>query len=269
MEKAPRVLPVNFTQVTIARLRSTNASFVQHILRSERLAVLGTMLSSIVHDLKNPLAAITSSVSYLEQKAPDDFTKSAAHIIKSSADRVVLLTEELLDFARGTARLSPTWTTSNRLLDLLETEILDQVRRTTISVEVENRTKDSFWIDEMRVTRCLANVVKNAWEAMRDRGKLRLEFEGRDSGLFISVTDSGPGIPEEFRGQVFEPFMTYQKRTGTGLGLSIAKSCVEAHEGKISFESRPGAGTTFFIWLPKQSQKWVRVSVGEGANIRQ
>jgi signal transduction histidine kinase len=269
MEKAPRVLPVNFTQVTIARLRSTNASFVQHILRSERLAVLGTMLSSIVHDLKNPLAAITSSVSYLEQKAPDDFTRSAAHIIKSSADRVVLLTEELLDFARGTARLSPTWTTSNRLLDLLETEILDQVRRTTISVEVENRTKDSFWIDEMRVTRCLANVVKNAWEAMRDRGKLRLEFEGRDSGLFISVTDSGPGIPEEFRGQVFEPFMTYQKRTGTGLGLSIAKSCVEAHEGKISFESRPGAGTTFFIWLPKQSQKWVRVSVGEGANIRQ
>ncbi|MBV9876987.1 MAG: cyclic nucleotide-binding domain-containing protein [Verrucomicrobia bacterium] len=265
MEKAPRVLPVNFTQVAIARLRSTNASFVQHILRSERLAVLGTMLSSIVHDLKNPLAAITSSVSYLEQKAPDDFTKSAAHIIKSSADRVVLLTEELLDFARGTARLSPTWTTSNRLLDLLETEILDQVRRTTISVEVENRTKDSFWIDEMRVTRCLANVVKNAWEAMRDRGKLRLEFEGRDSGLFISVADSGPGIPEEFRSQIFEPFMTYRKRTGTGLGLSIAKSCVEAHEGKISFESRPGEGTTFFIWLPKQSQKWLRASLEETA----
>ena len=265
MEKAPRVLPVNFTQVTIARLRSTNASFVQHILRSERLAVLGTMLSSIVHDLKNPLAAITSSVSYLEQKAPDDFTKSAAHIIKSAADRVVLLTEELLDFARGTARLSPTWTTSNRLLELLETEILDQVRRTTISVEVENRTKDSFWIDEMRVTRCLANVVKNAWEAMRDRGKLRLEFEGRDGGLFISVTDSGAGIPEEFRSQVFEPFMTYQKRSGTGLGLSIAKSCVDAHEGRISFESRPGVGTTFFIWLPKQSQKWVTASLKEAA----
>jgi signal transduction histidine kinase len=265
MERAPRVLPVNFTQVTIARLRSTNASFVQHILRSERLAVLGTMLSSIVHDLKNPLAAITSSVSYLEQKAPDAFTKNAAQIIKSSADRVVLLTEELLDFARGTARLSLTWTTSNRLLDLLETEILDQVRRTTISVEVENRTKDSYWIDEMRVTRCLANVVKNAWEAMRDRGKLRLEFEGRDSGLFISVADSGPGIPEEFRGQIFEPFMTYQKRTGTGLGLSIAKSCVEAHEGKISFESRPGLGTTFFIWLPKQSQKWVTARLEETA----
>jgi signal transduction histidine kinase len=265
MEKAPRVLPINFTRVTVERLRSTNSRFIEQLLRSERLTILGTMLSSIVHDLKNPLAAITSSVSYLEQKAPDAFTKSAAQIIKSSADRVVLLTEELLDFARGTARLSPTWTTSGRLLDLLEIEILEQVRRTPISVEIENRTKDSFWIDEMRVTRCLANVVKNAQEAMRDRGKLRLEFADRDGGLLISVTDSGPGIPEVIRGQVFEPFMTYEKRTGTGLGLSIAKSGVEAHDGKINFETRSGTGTTFFIWLPKQSQKRVTGGFGEGA----
>jgi signal transduction histidine kinase len=265
MEKAPRVVPINFTRVTIERLRSTNSRFIEQLLRSERLTILGTMLSSIVHDLKNPLAAISSSVSYLEQKAPDAFTKSAAQIIKSSADRVMLLTEELLDFARGTARLSPTWTTSDRLVDLLETEILEQVRRTAISVEVENRTKDSFWIDEMRVTRCLANVVKNAREAMRDRGKLRLEFESRDGGLLVSVADSGPGIPEGIRGQVFEPFMTYEKRTGTGLGLSIAKSCVDGHEGKISFESRLGMGTTFFIWLPKQSQKWLTSVLEEGA----
>jgi signal transduction histidine kinase len=265
MEKAPRVLPINFTRVTVERLRSTNSRFIEQLLRSERLTVLGTMLSSIVHDLKNPLAAIMSSVSYLEQKAPDAFTKKAAQIIKSSADRVILLTEELLDFASGTARLRPTWTTSDRLLDLLETEILEQVRRTAIAVEIENRTKESFWIDEMRVTRCLANVVKNAREAMQDRGTLRLEFEGRDSGLLISVADSGPGIPEGIRGQVFEPFVTYEKRTGTGLGLSIAKSCVDGHEGKISFETRPGVGTTFFIWLPKQSQKWLVGSLEEAA----
>jgi signal transduction histidine kinase len=263
MEKAPRVLPITFSRVTIERLRSTNSRFIDQLLRSERLTILGTMLSSIVHDLKNPLAAIASSVSYLEQKAPDAFTKNAAQIIKSSADRVMLLTEELLDFARGTARLSPTWTTSNRLVDLLETEILEQVRRTAISVEVENRTKESFWIDEMRVTRCLANVVKNAREAMRDRGKLRLEFDSHDGGLLVAVADSGPGIPEGIRGQVFEPFVTYEKRTGTGLGLSIAKSCVDAHEGKISFESRSGTGTTFFIWLPKQSQKWITSVVEE------
>jgi signal transduction histidine kinase len=94
---------------------------------------------------------------------------------------------------------------------------------------------------------------------------LRLEFADRDGGLLISVTDSGPGIPEVIRGQVFEPFMTYEKRTGTGLGLSIAKSGVEAHDGKINFETRSGTGTTFFIWLPKQSQKRVTGGFGEGA----
>src|SRR6202045_1030034 len=203
MESAPRVLPINFTKVVVERIRSTNARFIEQLLKSERLTLLGTMLSSIVHDLKNPMAAITSSVSYLEQKAPDAFTRSAAQIIKSSADRVMLLTEELLDFARGTARLRPTWTTSDRLLELLEAEILEQIRRTAITIEIENRTKESFWIDEMRVTRCLANVVKNAREAMRDRGKLRLEFQDRDGGLFVSVADSGPGIPEGIRGQVF------------------------------------------------------------------
>jgi signal transduction histidine kinase len=265
MEKAPRVLPINFTRVTVERLRSTNSRFIEQLLRSERLTVLGTMLSSIVHDLKNPLAAITSSVSYLEQKAPDAFTKSAAQIIKSSADRVILLTEELLDFARGTARLSPTWTTSARLLDLLETEILEQIRRTAISIEIDNRTKESFLIDEMRVTRCLANIVKNAREAMRDRGKLRLQFEDREGGLLVSVTDTGPGVPEGIRLQVFEPFVTHEKRTGTGLGLSIAKSCVDAHEGKIAFKTGPTVGTTFYVWLPKQSQKWLMGGLGEGA----
>lgn len=265
MEKAPRVLPINYTRVTVERLRSSNSRFIEQLLRSERLTILGTMLSSIVHDLKNPLAAITSSVSYLEQKTTDAFTKSAAQIIKSSADRVTLLTEELLDFARGKARLSPTWTTSARLVDLLEIEILEQIRRTAISVEIENRTKESFWIDEMRVTRCLANIVKNAREAMRDRGKLRLQFEDREGGLMVSITDTGPGVPEGIRLQVFEPFVTYEKRTGTGLGLSIAKSCVDAHEGKIAFKTGPTVGTTFYVWLPKQSKKWLMSGLGEGA----
>jgi signal transduction histidine kinase len=265
LEKAPRVLPINYTRVTVERLRSSNSRFIEQLLRSERLTILGTMLSSIVHDLKNPLAAITSSVSYLEQKTTDAFTKSAAQIIKSSADRVTLLTEELLDFARGKARLSPTWTTSARLVDLLEIEILEQIRRTAISVEIENRTKESFWIDEMRVTRCLANIVKNAREAMRDRGKLRLQFEDREGGLMVSITDTGPGVPEGIRLQVFEPFVTYEKRTGTGLGLSIAKSCVDAHEGKIAFKTGPTVGTTFYVWLPKQSKKWLMSGLGEGA----
>lgn len=253
MESAPRILPINFTKVVVERLRSTNARFIDELLRGERLTLLGTMLSSIVHDLKNPMAAIVSSVSYLQQKAPDEFTKSAARIIRGAADRMMLLTEELLDFARGTTRLRPTWTTADRVLELLEHEILEQVRASPIDVKIDVRTSDKFLIDEGRMTRCLANIIKNAWEALKDRGEISLIFGPREQGLLISLADNGPGIPEEVRGQVFEPFVTYQKSSGTGLGLSIAKSCVEAHGGKIWFDSTIGTGTTFYVWLPRQA----------------
>jgi signal transduction histidine kinase len=251
MESAPRILPINFTKVVVERLRSTNARFIDELLRTERLTLLGTMLSSIVHDLKNPMAAIVSSVSYLQQKAPDDFTKSAAEIIKGAADRMVLLTEELLDFARGTARLRPTWTTASRILELLDREILEQVRLCPIELKIDVRTSDQFLIDEGRMTRCLANIIKNAKEALKDRGEISLSLAPREHGLLISVADSGPGIPEVIRGCVFDPFVTAQKRGGTGLGLSIAKSCVEAHGGKIWFETAAKTGTTFYVWLPR------------------
>jgi signal transduction histidine kinase len=251
MESAPRILPINFTKVVVERLRSTNARFIDELLRTERLTLLGTMLSSIVHDLKNPMAAIVSSVSYLQQKAPDEFTKTAAEIIKGAADRMVLLTEELLDFARGTARLRPTWTTANRILELLDREILEQVRLCPIELKVDVQTADRFLVDEGRMTRCLANIIKNAKEALKDRGRISLSLTPRDQGLLISIADDGPGIPEVIRGCVFDPFVTAQKRGGTGLGLSIAKSCVEAHGGKIWFETAAKTGTTFYVWLPR------------------
>src|SRR5580704_7596822 len=197
MESAPRVLPINFTKVVVERLRSTNARFIDELLRTERLTLLGTMLSSIVHDLKNPMAAIVSSVSYLQQKTSDEFTKSAAAIIRGAADRMMLLTEELLDFARGTTRLRPTWTTADR--------ILEQIRLCPIDIKIEVRTSDQFLIDEGRMTRCLANIIKNAREALKDRGEISLALAPREEGLLISVADNGPGIPEQIRGQVFEP----------------------------------------------------------------
>src|SRR5260370_13716233 len=181
--------------------------------------------------------AIVSSVSYLQQKTSDEFTKSAAAIIRGAADRMMLLTEELLDFARGTTRLRPTWTTSDRILALLNREILEQIRICSIDSKFEVRTSDQFSIDEGRMTRCLANIIKNAREALKDRGEISLVFAPREEGLLISVADNGPGIPEQIRGQVFEPFVTYQKPTGTGLGLSIAKSWFEAHRGEICYDT--------------------------------
>jgi signal transduction histidine kinase len=252
MESAPHVLPLNFTRVVVERLRYTNALFIDELLQAERLTLLGTMVSSIVHDLKNPMSAIVSSVDYMERRSSDDYTRTLASIIRSSADRMMLLTEELLDFARGTAKLRYRSTTVDRLLKSLDEEILVQVRNTPVKLVVEQHSTSELWLDEGRMSRCLSNIVKNALEAVKDRGKIRLAFEEQGDQLLITIADNGPGIPEELRTRVFEPFVTYEKKGGTGLGLSIAKSCVEAHGGKIWLGSELGKGTTFYVLLPRK-----------------
>jgi signal transduction histidine kinase len=252
MESAPRVLPLNFTRVVVERLRYTNSLFIDELLQAERLTLLGTMVSSIVHDLKNPMSAIVSSVDYLERRSSDDYTHTLSGIIRSSADRMMLLTEELLDFARGTAKLRYRSTTADRLLKALDQEILLQVRSTPVRLVVEQRSTSELWLDEGRMTRCLSNIVKNALEAVKTAGKIRLVFEEQGAQLLITIADNGPGIPEELRARVFEPFVTYEKKGGTGLGLSIARSCVEAHGGRIWLGSETGKGTTFYVLLPRQ-----------------
>ncbi len=252
MEKAPRVLPLNFTRVTIERLRYTNARFVEELLQSERLTFLGTMVSSIVHDLKNPMAAILSSVDYLERRTTDDFTRTLSDIIRSAADRMMLLTDELLDFARGTANLKKRATNADSLLKSLDVEILHSVRSTPIQLVVEQHSASELWLDEGRMTRCLANLVKNSVDALKNRGRIALSFREQGQQLLISVADNGPGIPEEIRPRIFEPFVTFDKKEGTGLGLSIARSCVEAHGGKIWLGSELGKGTTFYVLIPQR-----------------
>jgi signal transduction histidine kinase len=252
MEKAPRILPLNFAKVIMERLRYTNARFVEELLQSERLTFLGTMVSSIVHDLKNPMAAILSSVDYLERRTTDDFTRTLSGIIRSAGDRMLLLTDELLDFARGTSNLKKRATTADQLLKALEDEILRSVRSTPIRLMIDQQSSSELWLDEGRMTRCVANLVKNAVEVLKDQGRIKLTFKEEGDQLLISVADNGPGIPEEIRPRVFEPFVTFEKKGGTGLGLSIARSCVEAHGGKIWLGSELGKGTTFYLLLPKR-----------------
>jgi signal transduction histidine kinase len=106
-------------------------------------------------------------------------------------------------------------------------------------------------MDQARISRCLANLLKNAFEAVRRDGEIHLHFWDEGESLQIAVHDNGPGIPPEVRDRVFEPFVTFRKQGGTGLGLAIAKSVVEAHHGQIWMDQ--GTGATFRISLPRRA----------------
>jgi signal transduction histidine kinase len=251
MNSAPDTLPLTFTRVVVQRLRYTNARYIEQLLQNERLTLLGTMVSSIVHDLKNPMSAILSSVDYLEKTAPTDSVRQLAEIIQSSALRIVEMSEELLGFARGKVNIRPRLTSVRRLMELLDEEILNQVRDTQVRLVLRISEADHLTLDEARLTRCLANIIKNAKEALGDEGTITIQFREAGSELQVSISDSGPGIPESIRSRIFEPFVTYGKEHGTGLGMAIAKSTVDAHGGRIWLESETGKGTTFHVVLPK------------------
>jgi signal transduction histidine kinase len=251
MHNAPDTLPLTFTRVVVERLRFTNSKYIEQLLQSERLTILGSMVSSIIHDLKNPMSAILSSVEYLEKIGPSESVRQLAEIIRSSAIRMVEMSEELLGFARGKVTLRPRLTSVGRLLALLEEEILTQIRSSQIRLVVRIDEAGPLTLDETSLMRCLTNIIKNAKEALGEEGTITIQMRDVGSQLDISISDNGPGIPELIKGRIFEPFVTYGKKHGTGLGMAIAKSTVEAHGGRIWLDSETGKGTTFHVVLPK------------------
>jgi signal transduction histidine kinase len=104
-------------------------------------------------------------------------------------------------------------------------------------------------IDRTQIQQVLVNLIKNAMQAMTKGGTLALQTGESSEGVWVSVADTGGGIPQEQINRIFEPFYTTKKK-GTGLGLMIVQRIVRAHGGRIELESHVGRGTTFRIWLP-------------------
>jgi signal transduction histidine kinase len=122
----------------------------------------------------------------------------------------------------------------------------------TFSVEDEPAEIE---VDSMRLQRVLQNLVSNAVQALNSKpgGRIDVRAWVRDSILYLSVRDNGPGIPAEIRDRIFDPFVTHGKKGGTGLGLAIVNNVVAAHRGKITFETQAGQGTEFLIRLPQDA----------------
>jgi signal transduction histidine kinase len=138
-----------------------------------------------------------------------------------------------------------------RTLDLLRPELENR------SLHVKTRLDRHLPLsplDPAQLQQVLVNLTKNAMQAMTKGGELTIQTgEGAD-GVWISVADTGGGIPQEQISRIFEPFFT-TKKSGTGLGLMIVQRIVRAHGGRIELESRAGHGTTFRVWLPLHEPK--------------
>ena len=138
------------------------------------------------------------------------------------------------------------------LNNLLKQSLADAVLTPGIKVEVGCADPVFAEVDSYKIRRVMDNLVKNAVEAMKDGGILRVNIEDSEGLALITVSDTGRGIPLDVASKLFTPFYT-TKVTGTGLGLAICKQVVEAHRGRIEFESLVGRGTVFKVTLPTMS----------------
>ena len=107
--------------------------------------------------------------------------------------------------------------------------------------------------DATQMQQVLVNLIKNAMQAMTKGGTLTLQTGEDPDGVWVSVADTGGGIPQEQINRIFEPFFT-TKKTGTGLGLMIVQRIVRSHGGRLELESHADRGTTFRVWLPRHER---------------
>ena len=236
-----------------ARMRAVNKKYLDEVIQSERLAVVGRSAHTIVHDFKNPLIVIglaaevaggASTPPLVRQKARDSISRQVA--------RMTQMLNELIEFARPTGRQSAmSLLVFAPYLNGLVTEIRAEIAARQVTLELAKPAPEiAVSIEPNRLSRVFYNLVTNAVEAMPESGKITLDFLVGGGELRVDLSDTGGGIAPEIVKKLFEPFATHGKAQGTGLGLSICKRIVEDHGGRIWVRSEPGKGATFSFMLP-------------------
>ena len=223
------------------------------ILRTRRLAALGSLGAGIAHELNNPLTAVTGLLTILRLDLQPGSPQAAT--IQQALDqsfRMAKIVSELRAFAeqeRGEGRTFPLDGPVRAALDLYAGQLAKQNIRVVTDLEASTRHAQG---DPGRIQRAVANVVENAIQAMPEGGELKVQLTDVDGeALKLSISDTGAGIPSALRERIFDPFFTTKKSgAGVGMGLSVSHSIVEAHHGRIVVESEEGKGATFTIFLP-------------------
>jgi signal transduction histidine kinase len=250
LDVAPSRLHMNFLRSVIERLRNVNSHFISEVMRNERLSLVGSMANSIIHDLKNPIHIVRYCTNFIAKDSKDPRVRQLTGMIDSAMDGMVSMTQELLDYARGSTSFTKKSVSIWRLLEEVNEQALRLLSGKDVQFLKHIAYEGDVEVDLPRFARMLCNLIKNAREAMPNGGILTLATDRAQEEILLRISDTGFGIPPEILPKLFEPFVTHGKSHGTGLGLAIAKSIVEGHGGKISISSVEGTGTTVEIRLP-------------------
>ena len=222
----------------------------ENLIHQERISTIGRLSASIVHDLRNPLAAIYGGAEMLvDAELPPLHVRRLAGNIYRASRRIQELLQDLLDVSRtktGPPELC-------RLKDVAAAAC-DSLAATAEAqrVTVVNRHPGGYRNPARanRMERAFVNLIGNSLEAMPEGGEVRISAVLDGGSVVVCVEDNGPGIAPEIRARLFQPFVTAGKRNGMGLGLALTRQTVAEHGGEMWVESEPGRGARFAFRLP-------------------
>jgi len=274
--RSDRAFAIGLTTTAVrreaARLASVTAVFTdisdqkrleQLALRTERLEAVAELSASLAHEIKNPLASIRSSVEQLARTARrNDDERFLFQLVMRESDRLSRILSEFLDFSRVRV-------TRCRPIDLgaVAQGAVELVRAhpdCSPGAEIRvDRSAATIEGDEDLLHRVVQNLVLNAVQATGATARVAVEVRPAtpaelprgvrlEGPVLLRISDNGPGIPEELRGRLFDPFVS-GRAGGTGLGLAIVQRAVQAHRGLLFVDSEAGRGTTFTVVFPAKA----------------
>ena len=227
----------------------------EELIRQERISTIGRLSTSIVHDLRNPLAAIYGGAEMLVDGnlSPQQVQRLAGNIYRSSRSMQQML-QELVDSGRGKSGGSEVC----RLHDIVSAayEVYAAAADAqSVDVEIDIPPEIELPLERARMERVFLNLIDNALGMMPAGGRLQISAESSQGSVIVKVQDSGPGIAPQIRHQLFQPFVTAGKKNGVGLGLAFSHQTVLDHGGDLWADTEVQEGARFFIILPLEPNR--------------
>ena len=257
------------SQDELGRLAETFQSMCESIqraraelIRQERITTIGQLSTSIVHDLRNPLAAIYAGAEMLvDSHLPEEQTKRLARNIYRASRGMQDMLQELLDASRGKAA-APEICSLEEVVGAAWTTVAPAADARKVELVTEGLDGLECPMERARIERVFSNLFENAIEAMRSGGTVAVRSQTDVNSLLVQVADTGPGIHPGVRPRLFQPFVTAGKKNGLGLGLALSRQTLLDHGGDMWADGN-GPGARFWLRLPRETRVSSHTEVGE------
>ncbi len=238
----------------------------KELIKNERMAVLGRLIATVSHELRNPLGVIRSSIYYLLKKIKTKDQKPIKHInrINEQIDQCNSIIQDLMEYSRGSRSVVFPKDLNSFLNEVTDSIIPDEQADISLDSKFSLDLPLALF-DKAKMKIVSKNIFKNAIRAIREKQKntvkkgenykpiIELKTSKSENGIKVEIEDNGIGMDTETQKQAFDPLFTTITQGSTGLGLSIVKKIIEEHEGSISIQSNPDQGTNVCFEIPVQS----------------